>query len=101
MKILQVTNFFKPSWESGGPARVVYEISRKLIEKGHEVTVYTTDGFKWRLDVEKNKPINVDGIRTYYFRNLSNFLAKKVFLTPYYLPFVARREIKNFDIIHI
>lgn len=45
MKILHVTNFFKPSWESGGPARVVYEISKKLVEMGHEVTVYTTDGF--------------------------------------------------------
>ena len=54
MKILQVTNFFKPSWESGGPARVVYAISKKLIERGHEVTVYTTDGFKSKLDM-KNK----------------------------------------------
>lgn len=34
MKILQVTNFFKPSWESGGPARVAYEISKMLVEMG-------------------------------------------------------------------
>ena len=53
MKIQQVTKFFKPWWESGGPARVVYEISKKLTERGHEVTVYTTDVFKSRLDVEK------------------------------------------------
>ena len=53
MKVLQVTNFFKPSWESGGPARVAYGLSKKLIERGHEVTVYTTDGFKLRLNVEK------------------------------------------------
>lgn len=32
-KILQVTNFFKPSWESDGPARVAYEISKKRMEK--------------------------------------------------------------------
>lgn len=102
MKILQVTNFFKPSWESGGPARVVYELSKKLIERGHEVTVYTTDGFKRRLNVEKNKPVNVDGIKTYYFRNLSSYLAReRVFPTPYYAPIVARREITNFDVIHI
>jgi glycogen synthase len=64
MKILQVTDFFKPSWESGGPARVAYEISKKLIERGHEVTVYTTDGFKSRLDVEKNVPVDINGIKT-------------------------------------
>ena len=102
MKILQVTNFFKPSWESGGPARNTYELSKRLVEKGHEVTVYTTDGFKSRLNVEKNKPVEVDGIRTYYFRNLSSYLARKMTLTiPYYSPIVARRELRNFDVIHI
>ena len=102
MKILQVTNFFKPSWESGGPARVAYEISKKLIERGHEVTVYTTDGFKWRIDVEKNKPVDVDGIKTYYFRNLSSYLTRKMNLPiPYYLPIVARRTLRDFDMIHI
>jgi len=102
MKILHVVSFFKPSWEAGGPPRAVYEISKKLIERGHDVTVYTTDGFKSRLKIEKNKPVNVDGIRTYYFRNLSNYLAKKFILpTPYYLPVIVRKELKNFDIVHI
>lgn len=102
MKILQVTNFFNPSWESGGPARVAYEISKKLVERGHDVTVYTTDGFKWRLNVEKNKPVDVDGIKTYYFRNVSSYLAReRVFPTPYYVPIVARKKIMNFDVIHI
>jgi glycosyltransferase involved in cell wall biosynthesis len=102
MRILQVINFFKPSWESGGPARVVYEISRKLVERSHEVTVYTTDGFKLRLDVEKNKPVDVDGIKTYYFRNLSSYLSREMVLpVPYYLPIVARRETKDFDVVHI
>ena len=102
MKILQVTNFFKPSWESGGPARACYEISKELVKRGHEVTVYTTDGFKYRLNVPKNKPVIVDGIRVYYFRNLSSYLTRKFVLPlPYYSPFIARKEIKNFDIIHL
>lgn len=72
------------------------------MERGHEVTVYTTDGFKYRLDVEKNKPVDVDGIKTYYFRNLSSYLTRKMLLPiPYYLPMVARRDIKDFDVIHI
>ena len=102
MKILQVTNFFKPSWEAGGPVRSVYETSKSLVKNGHDVTVYTTDGFKSRLDVEKNKPVNVDGVKTYYFRNLSLFVTKNMnFPIPYYAPLVLRKEIQNFDIIHI
>lgn len=102
MKILQVTNFFKPSWEAGGPVRATYEISKSLVQDGHDVTVYTTDGFKHRLDVVKNKPVFVDGIRTYYFRNLSLYLSRNMNLPiPYYLPVVLKKEIKNFDVIHI
>lgn len=102
MKILQVTNFFKPSWESGGPAKVAYEISKKLVENCHEVTVYTTDGYKSRVDIKKNEPVDVDGIKTYYFRNLSSYLTRKiVLLIPYYLPIVAKKEIKDFNVIHI
>ncbi len=102
MKILQVTNFFKPSWESGGPARACYETSLKLIERGHDVTVFTTDGFSRRLDVKTNVPVDVDGITTYYFRNLSNYLSREYLLTtPYFLPFIAFKKLKEFDVVHI
>ncbi|QUH22557.1 glycosyltransferase [Methanobacterium alkalithermotolerans] len=102
MKILHVTPFFKPSWEAGGPPRSVYELARRQVKKGHHVTVFTTDGFKKRLDVEKNKPLDVEGIETYYFRNLSLYMAGALnFTLPYYLPLVARKKIKEFDIIHI
>lgn len=102
MKILQVTNFFKPSWEAGGVARVAYEISKNLVKEGHEVTVFTTDGFKSRLNVDKNKPLYIDGVRTYYFRNLSSYLSKYFVLPiPYYLPLIASKQLREFDIIHI
>jgi glycosyltransferase involved in cell wall biosynthesis len=46
--------------------------------------------------------VDVDGIKTYYFRNLSSYLAREMVLPiPYYLPIVARKEIRDFDIIHI
>lgn len=101
MKILQVTNFFKPSWEGGGVTRVVYSISKNLVNEGHEVTVYTTDGFKSRLRIDRNVPIDVDGIKTYYFRNFFTYLSKRNITIPYYLPLIARSQIKDFDIIHI
>lgn len=101
MKILQVTNFYKPSWESGGPARVAYEMSHALTARGHNVVVYSTDGFKMILNVPTNRKVIVDGIEVYYFKNLSSTLAKKPCLTPYYVPVIARSELTNFDIIHI
>ena len=102
MKILHVCGAFYPCLESGGVVRVVYDISRELVKRGHEVSVYTTDGCSKRLNVKGNYPVNVEGVKTYYFKNISNTLRWKYKLyTPYYLPFVARKEIKNFDVIHL
>ena len=102
MKILHVCGAFYPCFESGGVVRSVYEISKELVKKGHEVTVYTTDGCSKRLNVKNNCPVDVEGTKTYYFRNISNTLRWKYKLyTPYYLPFIARKEIKNFDVIHL
>ncbi|HHW05596.1 MAG TPA: glycosyltransferase [Methanothermobacter sp.] len=102
MRILHVCPYFKPSWEGGGPPRFVYDLASQQVAMGHDVTVYTSDGFKKRVKVEKNTPVNVDGIRTYYFRNLSIYLTGKFNMPlPYYLPVVALREIKTFDVIHI
>jgi hypothetical protein len=102
LRILHVTPYFKPSWEAGGPPRSVYDLASRQVSAGHEVTVYTTDGFKRRLDVEVNRPLAVDGIRTYYFRDLSMYLAGNMNLpVPLKLPYVAWREIREFDVVHI
>lgn len=102
MKILHVSSFFKPSWEAGGAVRTTYEISRSLVQNGHDVTVYTTDGFSHRLNVEKNTAVFIDGIKTYYFKNLSLYLTKNMNLPiPYNATAVIKRNIKDFDVVHI
>ncbi len=104
MRILQVTPYFYPAWTFGGPVKAVYELSKELVKKGHDVTVYTTDvcDRTSRLDVKSNGPLQVDGIRTYYFRNINKALAYdyKLFLSPS-LVSVIRKEISGFDIIHL
>ena len=86
MRILQVTPYFYPAWTFGGPVKAVYELSKELVKKGHDVTVYTTDVCDRvsRSDVKSNAPVQVDGIRTYYFRNISKALAcnYQLFLSP-------------------
>ncbi|AGK60068.1 Glycosyltransferase [Archaeoglobus sulfaticallidus PM70-1] len=101
MKILQVIPYFVPAWGYGGPVRVAYELSKRLVEKGHEVTVYTTDTLS--KDSRVNKKVQeIDGIRVQYFPNLSNKLAwnHNIFLSPSMISIVKKR-IQNFDIIHM
>ena len=104
MKILQVISYFYPAWTHGGPVKIVYEISKELVAKEHKVTVWTTNVYdrKRRLNVDKNNAVNIKGIRTYYFRNISNILAANYnfFFVPKILS-VARREILKFDVIHL
>lgn len=100
MKILQVTNFFKPSFEAGGVARSAFSLSKYLSKNGHEITVYTTNRSLYDTHVETNKKVFLDGIEVYYFENLRKYLGNIPPL-PYYSPFVARDQIKKFDVIHI
>ena len=101
MHILHVTNNYKPSWESGGVVRVVYELSLALKNRSHEVTIYTTDYGKKRLIVPKNIKTRLDGIDVCYFQNISNYLASKNIITPYLILFFIKRDIKKFEIIHL
>ena len=101
LRILQVTNSFKPSWEGGGVTKVAYGISKWLAEQSHHVTVYTTNRTLRELNIETNRPIDLEGMKVYYFANLRKYFSSKIPPIPYYLPLIARKEVKQFDIIHI
>lgn len=105
MKILQVVPYFPPAWGFGGPVRHVYERSKALVERGHHVTVCTTDaqiGSDGALDVPKNQPTDVDGIETYYFSNISNTLASRYNThLPWNASRVLRKIIQEYDIVHM
>ncbi len=103
MKILQVCPAFFPAWRRGGVARVVYEISRQIPKRGHDITIYTTDALNSnsRINVEKN-PVFKEDMNIFYFKNLSNFLSYKYhFPLPLKMLFKIKEDIKQFDIIHL
>lgn len=101
MKILQVIPAFYPAHGYGGGPNVAYEISKRLVRRGHEIIVYTTDADDRNSRFE-NGIRYVDGIETHYFRNVSNFLAfeHKIFLSPGMVP-VMRKDLKSFAIVHL
>jgi glycosyltransferase involved in cell wall biosynthesis len=102
MKILQATPVFKPMWESGGVARVAYDLSLNLLNRGHEVTVYTTNRSVNPTGAPTNRPVKMDGMTVYYFENLRKYFPWKLLpILPYYLPFVAREDLAAYDIVHI
>ncbi len=102
MKVLQIASMFPPAPAYGGPSRVTYRVSKELAKRGYDVTVFTTDAYdaKSRFIVQKN-PSNVDSIRVYRFRNLSNSLAyKSVPLAPS-MAFALNKRIENYDLVHL
>lgn len=102
MKILQVISSFPPAYAYGGALNVAFEISKGLVERGHEITVCTTDVFDScsRLKCPIN-PIEIDGIEVYHFKNLSNKLAwRNLPIDPGFNGFL-KNNIKNYNIIHL
>lgn len=102
MKILQVVSSFPPAYAYGGPAKMVYDISKELIKKGHQVTVYTTDVYDAdsRFRYDKN-PILMDGIKVYHFKNISNWLAHRNLAIAPTMIYGLKNDILNYDIIHL
>jgi glycosyltransferase involved in cell wall biosynthesis len=82
---------------------MVYEISRGLVERGHSVTVVTSDALDWegRIRADRN-PVSVDGIRVFYLRNISNWLAwnHNFSSSPGLVP-VLGRQTQDCDIVHM
>jgi len=100
MKILQVIPYFVPAWDYGGPLRVCYDLSKQLVRRGHEVTVYTTDALNATDRIKQREEVT-DGIRIKRFRNMSNAFAYKhnIFLSTSML--LPVKELRSFDVVHM
>jgi glycosyltransferase involved in cell wall biosynthesis len=68
MHILQIVPHYLPGVRFGGPLRVAHSLARALIQHGHQVVVCTTNlaDENTNLDVEIDKPVNLDGVTVYY-----------------------------------
>jgi glycosyltransferase involved in cell wall biosynthesis len=109
LKILHVTPYFHPAWAYGGIPRIACDIAREEVRQGHDVSAVTTDV----LDADNRRCFQpapsswpafeaIDGVKAYYFRNVSNSLAYHMQL---FMPAGARRwaarHAAEFDILHL
>jgi glycosyltransferase involved in cell wall biosynthesis len=98
LRILQVVPTYLPAVRYGGPIRSVHALATSLVDRGHEVHVFTTsvDGPN-DLDVPLAKPVNLDGVQVRYFP--VRFMRRL-----YWCPSLARalrEEIHSFDVVHL
>jgi glycosyltransferase involved in cell wall biosynthesis len=93
MKILQVIPFLSPKF--GGSVAVLYELSKELTKRNHEVTIITTD---FDFDQPYADTIRADGIAVISFHCLANF---GLFLYSPSLNTWCEKNLKEFDVIHL
>jgi glycosyltransferase involved in cell wall biosynthesis len=92
MKILQAFSLFSvPS--GGGTVDFVYKISRTLRQRGHEVTIYTSD-----FELDQNYIDSLQGIEVIPFCGFLDLPG--LHITPGLIS-EAARNLKNFDVIHL
>lgn len=89
MKILQVFDLFSPQI-GGGTVDVISKISQGLIDKGHEVTLCTSD---YKIDVpyiKQVKGLNVD-------LHHNKFKSCGI----YFMPDLLKLNVRKYDVIHL
>lgn len=91
MKILHLFDIFSPY--GGGTASLLYNLSKALNQKGHDVTIYTSD---FNLDQEYID--SLVGVEVCHFHCVSS--VGKFYLTPSIVKEI-RKQLNGFDIIHI
>jgi glycosyltransferase involved in cell wall biosynthesis len=99
LKILIVIPAYYPALDFGGPVPVARELARRFAERGHEMTVWTTNLYsKGKKLGNKTEERSVDGIRVVYFNSLIRY--RWVGITPDVYRYL-RREGERFDVIHV
>jgi glycosyltransferase involved in cell wall biosynthesis len=112
LRILHVAPYFKDAWAYGGIPRLVHALTRGLAQRGHSVTVLTTDVCDDRARLPRQaisrtrfhswKSVTPDGVAVHVFPNLSNRLAYHLqFFVPLGLDRYMTDHAAAFDIAHL
>jgi len=91
MKVLQLFDFFSPS--GGGTVDLIAKISRALAERGHEVTLYTSD-----YDHDPAYLASLEGVKVDLFHCVSGF--GQFYYQPELVKAV-REHLAEFEVVHM
>ncbi len=102
MKILQVCSYLYPAMSYGGPAKVVYELSRELSQH-HQVTIYTSDVWDQERRIKAQEKLkSSSALKVKYFNNWWNRAAYQYrFFSAFGMVGQYLREFKQFEVLHL
>lgn len=97
VKLLHVVSSYLPATRYGGTIVSVHGLCKALAARGHDVHVFTTsvDGPR-DSDVAHDAPVEVDGVKVWYFRSAH---LRRLYWAPPLAKALAARA-REFDIIH-
>ena len=102
MKLLCVVPSYWPAFKYGGPISSVHGLNKTLVEKGVDVTVYTTNvGLERKVAV--NQEVNVAGVKVFYFAftKLFELFGRTGWQFSRQMTKALKRELKIFDLVYI
>jgi glycosyltransferase involved in cell wall biosynthesis len=93
LKILHVVPTYLPARRYGGPIVAVHGLCKALVDRGHEVDVFTTnvDG-EGTLDVTPGEAVMLDGVRVRYFAS--------EFPRLYWSRSMPLHDVATYDLVH-
>jgi glycosyltransferase involved in cell wall biosynthesis len=97
LKLLHVVPTYLPATRYGGPIFAVHGLARALLERGHQVDVFTTnvDG-DGESDVALRERVDLDGIGVYYFSSPM----RRLYWSPQMRKALAT-SIRDYDLAHL
>lgn len=98
LRILHVVASYLPATRYGGPIESVHGLARAQAELGADVSVLTTsvDG-PMDSDVVHEQPVDVDGVKVWYFRSR---LLRRLYFS-WRMRSWLKRELRRFDVVHV
>src|ERR1051326_1578697 len=104
MRIVFAIPYFYPAWQYGGTPRAAFEYAKSLVQRGHDVSVLTTDsiGDDRLTGCKDGECVDVDGVQVFYYRNISNRLAfKQRIFWPAAMFADLQKHLAHADVLHV
>lgn len=100
LSIVHIIPYYEPAWAYGGSPRVAVELCRRLAQRGHQVTVLTTDACDAHIRTLPGSH-TVDEVEVVRVRNLSNRLAWNRIFLPAGFGRVVGKFVPQADVVHL
>lgn len=101
MHILHLTPYYAPAYSFGGVVRAVEGLSQALVQRGHEVTVLTTDALSLTQPYSGPMEEVRDGVSVRRVRNALYPLRRLNLSTPIDLRRLTQEILPQVDVVHL